>query len=57
MARRVRAALGKERMVLVALTGYGSAEDRKRSAAAGFDAHLVKPLNPNLLDSILASSL
>jgi signal transduction histidine kinase len=56
MARRVRAALGKERMILVALTGYGSAEDKKRSAAAGFDAHLVKPLNPNLLDSILASN-
>jgi CheY-like chemotaxis protein len=29
---------------LVALTGYGSAEDRRRTAQAGFDAHLVKPV-------------
>jgi signal transduction histidine kinase/CheY-like chemotaxis protein len=53
MARRVRAALGEERMILIALTGYGSAEDRRRSKAAGFDAHLVKPLNPSLLDKVL----
>jgi CheY-like chemotaxis protein len=53
MARRVRAALGKERMILIALTGYGSPEDRRRSKAAGFDVHLVKPLNPSLLDQVL----
>ena len=57
MARRVREALGNERMILIALTGYGSPEDRRRSRAAGFDAHLVKPLNPALLDKVLVGDL
>ena len=40
---------------LVALTGYGSAEDRERSLAAGFDAHLVKPVAPEVIEKLLAS--
>ncbi len=39
---------------LVALTGYGSAEDKRRSAQAGFDAHLVKPVSIESLKEILA---
>lgn len=57
MARRVREALGEEPMILIALTGYGSPEDRRRSRAAGFDAHLVKPLNPGLLDKVLLGEI
>jgi CheY-like chemotaxis protein len=41
LARRVRAA--GARVYLIALTGYGQAEDKQRTAAAGFDDHLVKP--------------
>jgi len=41
-------------LVLVALTGYGQAEDRRRSAQAGFDHHLVKPADFDELDRILA---
>ncbi len=44
VARRVRAVLDRETIVLVALTGYGSAEDQRRTHEAGFDAHLVKPV-------------
>jgi signal transduction histidine kinase/ActR/RegA family two-component response regulator len=40
---------------LVALTGYGLATDRERAAAAGFDAHLVKPTDPDALQATLAS--
>ena len=40
---------GHEKAVIVAITGYGQAEDRRRSRAAGFDAHLVKPVNPDEL--------
>ena len=40
---------------LVALTGYGQDSDRREVAASGFDLHLVKPLNPAKLGSILAS--
>lgn len=51
VARRIRTSLPNAR--LIALTGYGQAQDRKRSAAAGFDAHLVKPIDRTHLDRIL----
>jgi CheY-like chemotaxis protein len=41
-ARRIRA--GRTGVKIVALTGWGNPEDLRRSAAAGFDAHLVKPV-------------
>ncbi len=40
-------------VVIVALTGWGEAEDRRKSAVAGFDAHFVKPLEPGALHTIL----
>jgi CheY-like chemotaxis protein len=43
VARRLRAALGP-RIFLIAQTGYGRPEDRRQGLAAGFDVHLVKPL-------------
>jgi PAS domain S-box-containing protein len=46
LARRVREQLG-ERCRLVALTGYGQEHDRVRSEQAGFEAHLVKPVDPS----------
>ena len=45
VARRVRARGGERRPLLVAVTGLGRDEDRRRSAAAGFDHHLVKPID------------
>lgn len=44
VARRLRAALGKS-VLLIAHTGYGRAEDRRRALEAGFDVHLVKPVD------------
>jgi signal transduction histidine kinase/DNA-binding response OmpR family regulator len=41
--------------LLIALTGYGEAESRTRSAAAGFDFHMVKPADVNLLLSMIAN--
>jgi DNA-binding response OmpR family regulator len=38
---------------IVAITGYGADQDRKRSREAGFDAHILKPVDMALLDSIL----
>jgi two-component system CheB/CheR fusion protein len=40
--------------VLIALTGYGCDEDRRESAAAGFDHHLVKPVEPRALEDLVA---
>jgi CheY-like chemotaxis protein len=44
LARRLREIPGLEAIKLVAVTGYGQDSDRARSAAAGFDEHLVKPI-------------
>ena len=49
VARRVRNELGLKDVVLVALTGYGREEDKKNAMAAGFDYHLVKPVDPEAL--------
>lgn len=54
VARRLRQQRGdKATPLLVALTGWGQPEDRRRSFEAGFDAHLVKPVEPAALDQLL----
>ena len=53
VAARLRAALGRE-VVLIALTGYGQPDDRERTRHAGFDAHVVKPVDPDTLARLLA---
>jgi CheY-like chemotaxis protein len=45
-ARRIRALPGGSDVLLIALTGWGQERDRRRTAEAGFDAHLVKPVDP-----------
>jgi CheY-like chemotaxis protein len=54
VARRLRASLGSSPL-LIALTGYGQPEDRRRSRDAGFDVHLVKPVTPEQLAAALGS--
>ncbi len=54
VARRIRAMDGGRRVTLVALTGWGQDEDRRRSIAAGFDYHLVKPVDFEALKALLA---
>lgn len=51
--RRIRAEPWGRAMRLVALTGWGQEEDRRRTAEAGFDAHLVKPVDPAALSDLL----
>jgi signal transduction histidine kinase/DNA-binding response OmpR family regulator len=55
VARSLRTRNLSPRPVLVALTGYGQAEDVRRSHEAGFDHHLVKPADPEALTHLLAS--
>jgi signal transduction histidine kinase/ActR/RegA family two-component response regulator len=45
------------RVLIIALTGYGQDEDRQRSAAAGFNAHLVKPVDHRALGQLLARAM
>jgi len=54
VARRIRSGTRRD-MLLVALTGYGLAEDRERALAAGFDLHLVKPIDFDKLFDVLAT--
>jgi len=54
VARRLRSEPWATCLTLVALTGYGQAEDKVKSVAAGFDHHLTKPVDPAELDAILA---
>ena len=53
MAERLRADPRLSSTILVALSGYATAEDRTRSAAAGFDAHLAKPVDMEALLGML----
>jgi CheY-like chemotaxis protein len=54
VARRLRGEPGLRGVVLVALTGWGQEEDRRRSKEAGFDQHVVKPVEPAALENLLA---
>ena len=54
VARRIRALPQLANVRLVALTGYGQVEDKRRTEAAGFDNHLVKPVDVTTLQRTLA---
>jgi signal transduction histidine kinase/CheY-like chemotaxis protein len=54
LARRLRVGGLAKGALLLALTGYGQTSDREKSAAAGFDHHLVKPADPQQLRVVLA---
>ena len=54
VAARLRQDPRHDRMLLVAVTGYGTESDRYRGKAAGFDHHLVKPVDPAALHDLIA---
>lgn len=53
VARQLRAGPNAEAFTLIALTGWGQPEDRRRTSEAGFDHHLVKPTDPQSIERIL----
>jgi CheY-like chemotaxis protein len=55
LARRLRGDRRMTGILLIALTGYGQEEDRRRSREAGFDLHLVKPADPAELQAVLTA--
>jgi CheY-like chemotaxis protein len=56
IAKRFRQEPDSRSVMLVALTGYGTPEARERSRAAGFDHHLIKPVNPETLQEIMCAN-
>ncbi|MGH7887057.1 MAG: response regulator, partial [Candidatus Binatia bacterium] len=53
-ARKIREQPWGKHMVLIALTGWGQQQDRRRTQDAGFDAHLTKPVNFAAIMNLLA---
>jgi CheY-like chemotaxis protein len=54
VARRLRKSPATRTAMLVAITGWGQAEDLRKSREAGFDHHLVKPVEPGAVEHLLA---
>ncbi|HWB78410.1 MAG TPA: response regulator, partial [Nannocystaceae bacterium] len=57
VAQRLRKMHGRDQMLVVALTGYGQAADRERALASGFDEHMVKPVQHELLLRLLGTTV
>lgn len=55
VARALRTSAASQGAALIALTGYGQPDDRRRALEAGFDAHIVKPIDPGALLAVIAS--
>ncbi len=56
-ARRLRKIPVLEKTVLAALTGWNQADDRRKTKEAGFDHHLVKPPEPQILQKLLEETV
>ncbi len=56
VARQIRAILDEDEISLIAMTGYGQPEDRRRALQAGFDRYLVKPVDPAVLSQLLTET-
>ncbi len=56
VARQLRKLPETQQAVLIALTGYGQPDDQERAAAAGFNHHLLKPVDPMILSAFLELS-
>ena len=56
VAAKIREAPWGREIVLIALTGWGQEEDRRRSQDAGFDHHLTKPVPPETIEELIRRS-
>jgi CheY-like chemotaxis protein len=53
VARRTRAEAWGADVLLIAVTGWGQKEDKDRAEAAGFDHHMTKPVDPDVIERLL----
>ncbi len=53
VAKRIRSMPARQDVHLVAITGYGSADDKKKALAAGFNIHLTKPVDFPVIEGVL----
>jgi CheY-like chemotaxis protein len=57
VCRRIRQMPSQRHVVLVAVTGWGQAQDKRRALDVGFDAHLTKPVDPDAVAQLLAGAI
>ncbi len=57
LARRIRTCAGGDRVLLIAITGWGQEKDRRLSVGSGFDHHLTKPVEPEELARLIRKRL
>jgi PAS domain S-box-containing protein len=57
VCRRIRQMPSQRHVVLVAVTGWGQAQDKRRALEVGFDAHLTKPVDPDAVAQLLAGAI
>jgi CheY-like chemotaxis protein len=55
LARHLRQQVALNKMVLIAITGYGQEQEQRRAREAGFDHHVTKPVDPVAFEKLLAS--
>jgi PAS domain S-box-containing protein len=56
VARQIRSEQGERRPTIIAVSGYGQDEDKRRAQEAGFDFHMTKPVDPPKLIAVIASA-
>jgi signal transduction histidine kinase/CheY-like chemotaxis protein len=56
LARRIRALPGRDKLLLIAITGWGQKRDREQALEAGFDHHLTKPVGLDAIEDLLKTS-
>ena len=56
VAEQIRAEAWGQDMTLIAVTGWGQEEDKRRAKVAGFDHHLTKPVDPVVLEALIGSA-
>jgi len=56
VAQRIRAHGWGANMLLIALTGWGQEDDKRKALQAGFDHHLIKPIDPDTLEALMAAA-
>ena len=57
VAQRIRAESWGRQILLIALTGWGQEDDKRQAFDAGFDHHLIKPIDPDALEALMASAI
>jgi CheY-like chemotaxis protein len=57
LCRRIRREAWGEKIIVAAVTGWGHDDDKEKARAAGFDHHFTKPVDPAIIDGVVAAGM